>query len=131
MNETAGSSALPLCQPPNPDLTPPKFSARLGSDAECRAGAGEVLFVHRRCRAVCRYNLARTTACRCDLRQPKIQNLGVPSLGDENVRGLDVSVDDTCDVCGIERVGDVDSDGEKDFDFQRATCDSMFQYQPV
>jgi hypothetical protein len=66
-------------------------------------------------------------ACRCDLRQPKIQNLGVPSLGDENVRGLDVSVDDTCDVCGIERVGDVDSDGEKDFDFQRATRDSMFQ----
>jgi hypothetical protein len=34
----------------------------------------------------------------------------VPPFGDEDVRGLDVAVDDACGVSGIQRVGDLDSE---------------------
>ena len=36
------------------------------------------------------------------------QELGVPPVGHEDVRGLDVSVDDPLRVCGFEGVGNLD-----------------------
>jgi hypothetical protein len=35
------------------------------------------------------------------LAQPKIQNIGVLALGDENVRRLDVAVDNTLEMRGV------------------------------
>jgi hypothetical protein len=35
------------------------------------------------------------------------------TLGDEDVRGLNVTVDDALGVSGVESVGDLDSDGEQ------------------
>ena len=40
-----------------------------------------------------RCNIARKTGCQTDLRLAKIQNFGVPTLGHEEVRGLDVAMD--------------------------------------
>jgi hypothetical protein len=45
-------------------------------------------------------------------RQPEIQNLGVAALGDKDIRGLDVAVDDTLGVGSIERVSNLDGDGQ-------------------
>ena len=37
--------------------------------------------------------------------QTKVQNLGVPAIGDENVRGLDVPMNDSLRVRGVQRIG--------------------------
>ena len=60
----------------------------------------------------CQLNLARkrlSFPTSCELRQPKIQNLGLSPLGDEQVRRFDVSVDDPLTVGRIQRVGKLDS----------------------
>ena len=49
-------------------------------------------------------------ASQCQFRQTKIQNLRVPAFGHEDVRGLDVSMDDALTVCGIERVCSFDGE---------------------
>ncbi len=43
---------------------------------------------------VCRCILARRTDRRRDLGQPEVENLGMAALGDEDVGGLDVAMDD-------------------------------------
>ena len=53
-----------------------------------------MISVHRTRLSVKRRNLARRTGCQTHFRQPKIENLGVAALGDEQVRGLDVAVND-------------------------------------
>ena len=55
-----------------------------------------------------RGDLAGRTGRNYDLRQPKVENLGVSALGDKDVRRLDVAVDDAFGVGGVERVGDLD-----------------------
>ena len=55
--------------------------------AERRTGAGEMIRVHRT-RCVERSNVARRTARQPDLRQSKVENLGVPALSDEDFAGL-------------------------------------------
>ncbi len=117
------------------------FRARLlrrhvGDGAERRTRAGEVLVVNRAghgvgCRGVGCCNFARRAGCGSDLRQAEIQYLGVPALGHEDVRRLDVAVDDAGSVSGVERVGDVDGDGEKNVRFQRTPGDAVLQRQPV
>ena len=42
------------------------------------------------------------------LRQAEVQDLRVPALGHEGVRGLDVAVDDALGVSGVQGVGDLD-----------------------
>ena len=61
------------------------------------------------------------------LRKPEVQNLGVPALGDEDVRGLDVTMDDAFGVRSVERIGDLDSDGEQRLQIQRTVCRSVLQ----
>jgi hypothetical protein len=52
---------------------------------------------------------------RADFRQTKIQNLGVATVGDEDVGGLDVPMDDSFGVGGIQRVCYVNRNGPYGF----------------
>jgi hypothetical protein len=51
----------------------------------------------------------------------------VSALGDENVGGLDVAVNDTGGVRGIERVGDLNSDVEQGLRIKWLFGDAVFQ----
>ena len=64
-------------------------------------------------------------------RQPEIQNLCMPALGDEDVGGFDVAVDDTFGVSGIERIGNLDSKRQQHLGFQRTPCDAVLQCHAV
>jgi hypothetical protein len=64
---------------------------------------------------------------RRQLRKPKIQNFSVPTLGDENVRGFDVAMDDPFRMRRIERVGNFDSQLEQHFELDRAASDAVLQ----
>jgi hypothetical protein len=69
-----------------------------------------MLFANRARLCVGRSDLPRSTAGGRNLRQTKIKNLGVPALGDKNVRRLDVAMDDSLLVGGIESVGNLDGE---------------------
>ena len=71
-----------------------------------------MLFVDRARHRARRCNLAGRTARGCDLRQPEIQNLGVAALGDKNIGGFDVAVDDAFGVRGVECVGNLNRQTE-------------------
>ena len=49
------------------------------------------------------------------------------AVGDKNIRGLDVAVDDAFGVRGVERIGNFDAQVEQRFDFERASADGMLQ----
>ena len=71
-----------------------------------------------------RFGLARY------LGQAEVENLGVPALGDENVGGLDVAMNDALGVSGVERVGHLDADAQQDaIQFHGAIRRSMLQGQ--
>jgi hypothetical protein len=54
-----------------------------------------------------------------DFCQPKIENLRLTSIRDEDVRGLDVPMDDALGVCRVESIGNLDAQIEHRFDLQR------------
>src|SRR2546425_9329779 len=54
-----------------------------------------------------------------DLRQPEIENLRLTAIRDEDVRWLDVPVDDSFRMCSVESVGDLDAQIEHRLDLQR------------
>ena len=60
-----------------------------------------------------------------DFRQPKIENLRLTSIRHEDVRGLDVPVDDSLRVCRIQRVRDLDAQIEHRLDLHRLASDSV------
>ncbi len=66
-----------------------------------------------------------------DLRQPEVENLRLPSIRHEDVRGLDVPMDDPLRVCGIQRVGDLDAQIEHRFDLQRLASDPVPERLPL
>ena len=47
---------------------------------------------------------------RRNLRQSKVQNLGVSALGDEDVRRLDVAMNDAFGVRRVQRIGNLDGE---------------------
>ena len=73
----------------------------------------------------------RIGCARGNFGQAEVENLGVSALGDENVGGLDVAMDDAFAVRGIERVGDFDGQAEQDVHFERTAGDAMLQGQAV
>ena len=87
--------------------------------------------VHRTRRCVERSNIARRIDRQTDLRQSKVQNLGVTTLCDEDVRRLDVAVDDAFGMRGIEGIGNLDGERENQFRFQRTPSDAMLQRHAV
>src|SRR5262249_53476769 len=64
-------------------------------------------------------------------RQSEIQNLPVPSFGDEDVRRLDVPVDDASRVRRVQRVGDFDAERERVLHVQWLSCDPCPQGHAV
>jgi len=56
--------------------------------------------------------LAGRTDRNRNLRQAKVQNLGVPTLCHKNVRWLNVPVDNTLGMGDVEGISDLDGEGE-------------------
>src|SRR5439155_8778920 len=81
--------------------------------------------VNRQRLRVSRCVLAGRTDRGRDLCQPKVENLRLNSIRNEDVCGLDVPVDDAFRVCGIEGIGDLDAQIKYRFDFQRLATDPM------
>jgi hypothetical protein len=78
-----------------------------------------------------RRNVARRTACKTDLRQTEVKNLGMPPFRDENIGWLDVAVDDPFGVCCVESVSDLNSERQNKFSFQWTATNAMLQRHPV
>jgi hypothetical protein len=55
----------------------------------------------------------------------------VSALGDEDVRRLDVAVDDTSSVSGVERVGDLGGQTQQDIGLDGFSGDAMLQRHAV
>ena len=61
------------------------------------------------------------------LGKAEIENLGVTALGDENIGGLNVAMNDSFTVCGFEGVGNLDAEIEQEFELEGASADAMLQ----
>src|SRR4029077_9972872 len=59
--------------------------------------------------------------------QSEIEDLGVSALGHEEIRGLDIAMDDSFGVGGIEGVGDLDSQVEQRFEVDGARVDAVLE----
>src|SRR6266851_1976995 len=94
--------------------------------AQRRTGTGKVLFcvdgrgAHRNAFGPQRH-----------FREPEIENLRLTSIGNEDVRGLDVPVDDTLRVCRVESIGDLDAQIEHRLDLQRLASDPVPERLPL
>jgi hypothetical protein len=55
----------------------------------------------------------------------------VSALGDEDVGGLDVAMDNAFAVRGVERVGNFDRQTEQDIHLQRTAGDAMLEGQAI
>ena len=67
---------------------------------------------------------------RADLRQlgqAEVEDLRLAALGDEDVGGLDVAVDDALRVRGVEGVCNLDPEIERDFERERPVVDAVLQ----
>ena len=69
--------------------------------------------------------------CQYDFRQPEVQNLGVSALGDKDVGGLDVAVDDAFGMGCIQCVGDLDGQRQNQLGFHRSASNAVLQRQAV
>jgi len=65
------------------------------------------------------------------LGKPKVQNLGVPPLSDENVRRLDIAVNDSLAVRSFQRVCNLDADIQQQFQIHGTSRDAMLQSRPI
>ena len=109
-----------------PDL----LRRHVGHRAQRRARTGQVSAHPRSAVSVADLLLAE----RCvdvHLGQSEIEDLGVPALGDENVRRLDVAMNDAFGVRGVERIGDLDAESRTDVDLQRTCRDAVLQRHAI
>ena len=83
-----------------------------------------MLFAYRCCRRIHSYGLH---LCRQDFDKAKIQQLDLSALGDEDVRGFDIAMDDALAVGRIQGIGDLDRNLKKGLGIQRAPRDLMLQ----
>src|ERR1700675_3217687 len=64
-------------------------------------------------------------------RETEVENLRLTSIRHEDVRGLDVPMDYSLRVCGIEGIGELDAQIEHRCDLQRLASDPMPKRLPV
>jgi hypothetical protein len=62
-----------------------------------------------------------------DFGETEVENFGVAALGDENVRGLNVAMDDAFGVRGIQSVRDIDGEGKEIFGVERMAGDAVLE----
>ena len=98
----------------------------VGRRTHRRARAGQVLRRHRQGRRSSRRGHDGLLYCR-HLRQSEVEHLGMPALGDQDVRRLDVAVDDPLCVRRIQRVGDLDSQVQHLLHRHRCARDQVFE----
>jgi hypothetical protein len=61
------------------------------------------------------------------LGQAEVEHLHLSCIGDEDVGGLDVTVDDAALVGGVERIGDLDAVFHQGREFDRLSADLLIQ----
>jgi hypothetical protein len=110
------------------------FGRHVSDGAHGGAGAGK--HVLRIARGVGRssYGFTYTRAARVrrqQFRQAEIENFGVAAASDEKIGGLDVAMNDSLGVRGVQRVGDFDADVEQAVHFQRVAVHSVLQRSAV
>ena len=62
-----------------------------------------------------------------EFRQAEIENFGLDATRHKNIRRLDVAMNDTFCMRGIERVGDLDSEVEHLVECERLLADAVLQ----
>src|ERR1700675_4865047 len=87
--------------------------------------------IHRSCLRVGRYNLARRIGGGRDLGQAEIENLSVPALGDKNVCGFDVAMDDPFGVGRVQRIGNLNRQAEQNVGLEGLSGDPMLERQSI
>src|ERR1700693_2820457 len=85
----------------------------IGDGANCAARAGQILRVHGG--HLFGGQSGSGTDRRFYFRQTKIENLGMAAFGDENISGLDVAMNNSLPVGGVERVSDFYGDRKELF----------------
>ena len=102
----------------------------IADGAHRRARSGELAFVEGG-------GLIGSGGCTCGtvcslghFRQTEIQNFYLSALRYENVRRLDVAVHDSTGMCGVEGVGDLNSQIEQLSCLQRTAFDQVFSVEP-
>jgi hypothetical protein len=67
---------------------------------------------------------------RCQLRQAEVQNLGLATIRHEDVRWLDVPMDDALGVRGVESVGDLNRQVQQFVRLKRLASDATLEGLP-
>src|SRR5712692_7033515 len=78
-----------------------------------------------------RRKATRRTRLERQLGQPEIEDLGVTALGDEDVRRLDIPVDNSLGMRGIQRIGNLDSQVEHLIDLEWPPGDEVLERLPL
>jgi len=63
--------------------------------------------------------------------QPKVENLSVPALRNEGVRGLDVAMDDARGVRGVQCVRHLHRHRQQRLQFHRPTRDQVLERDTI
>ena len=108
-------------------LTPCLLGGHVGHRPQRRTGTGQQLFLDPR-----RHLRAGHVSCPCaalwlHLCQSEVEDLGLPALGDEDVRRLDVAVDDPLGVGGVQGVGKLDSQLEQLLRLEGLSSDAVLE----
>src|SRR5215467_14372665 len=74
-----------------------------------------------------RFHIARTTLGEAYLGKTEVENLGMAISSNEDVRWLDVAVDDSFRVCGVQTVGHTYPHIQQRFEFHRPTRNHMLE----
>ena len=106
-------------------LAPGLLRRHIGDGAQGAARTGEVA------RGLVAVGRDTWVAAVVELRQPKIQQLRLAVFGDEDIRRLDVAMDDALGMRRIERVGNLNSQVEQEVDRQRLAVDAMLERLPL